>query len=219
MAGKQRILIVSGGQIEDAFVTALLEENKYHMTIACDRGMTYFKRSGRLPDLILGDFDSANAAELEYFQTQTDVKIEQFPKEKDWTDTELAVRRALELSPMQIDLVGATGSRLDHVLGNVQLLALGLEHKTTIYLLDAHNRIRLVDGPIAIKKTEQFGDYISLIPYAGAVQQVTLRGMKYPLDQATLTPDITLGISNEIVEETAYITFADGKLLVMETKD
>ena len=210
MAGKQRILIVSGGQIEDAFVTGLLEENKYHMTIACDRGMTYFKRSGRLPDLILGDFDSANAAELEYFQTQTDVKIEQFPKEKDWTDTELAV---------QIDLVGATGSRLDHVLGNVQLLALGLEHKTTIYLLDAHNRIRLVDGPIAIKKTEQFGDYISLIPYAGAVQQVTLRGMKYPLDQATLTPDITLGISNEIVEETAYITFADGKLLVMETKD
>lgn len=216
---ENRILIVSGGSIEDAFVLDLLEKNKYGTVIACDRGIEFFRRNDLHPDLILGDFDSADQTAVNYFKEQTNVRLEQFPAQKDWTDTELAVRRALEFEPDHIDLVGATGSRLDHVLGNLQLLALGLERGIPIVLLDAHNRIRLIERALTIKRKEQYGNFVSLIPHGGAVYGLTLRGMKYPLDGAELTPDISLGISNEIVDEEALISFTKGKLFVMETKD
>lgn len=213
------ILIVSGGRIGDAFALDLLKNNGYGTVIACDSGMEFFRRNGLYPDLILGDFDSADTAAVNYFKDQTDVRIEQFPARKDWTDTELAVRRALELLPDHIDLVGATGSRLDHVLGNLQLLAFGMEAGIPIFLLDEHNRVRMIDQTLTISKREQYGDFVSLIPCGGTVRGVTLQGMKYPLDKATLTPDISLGISNEIVDETATISFTEGRLFVLETKD
>lgn len=216
---EHKILIVSGGSIEDDFVRDLIQKNDYETVIACDSGMEFFYRNGLHPDLILGDFDSADQSVVKAFREQGDVRLEQFPAQKDWTDTELAVRRALESGADQIDLVGATGSRLDHVMGNLQLLALGLEKGVTISLLDAHNRIRLIDQPLTIKKKEQYGDYVSLIPHGGAVCGLTLKGMKYPLFGATLTPDVSLGISNEIVDEEASISFQEGRLFVFETRD
>ena len=216
---EHKILIVSGGSIEDVFVHELIENNEYGTLIACDRGMEFFWRNALRPDLILGDFDSVDRAVLESFRKQTDVRLEQFPAKKDWTDTELAVRRALELGADRIDLVGATGSRLDHVFGNLQLLALGLEQGVQILLMDANNRIRLIDRPLTLKKKEQFGDFVSLIPHGGAVCGLTLTGMKYPLEDGTLTPDISLGISNEIADEEATISFTQGALFVMETRD
>ena len=216
---ENRVLIVSGGSIDDAFVLDLLEKNGYETVIACDSGMEFFRRNGLYPDLILGDFDSADRNTVDYFKEQTKVRLEQFPAQKDWTDTELAVRRGLELEPEHMDLVGATGTRLDHVLGNLQLLALCLEAGVQIFLMDAHNRIRLADRPLKLTKSEQYGDFISLIPYGGEVSGLTLKGMKYPLDGATLRQDVTLGISNEIVDDEALIFFTEGKLYVMETKD
>ena len=216
---RKKVLIVSGGSLEDAFVLTLMKKNEYQMVIACDSGLEFFARNKLCPDLILGDFDSADREVVETFRLRTDVKLEQFPAQKDWTDTELALRRALELSPDGIDLVGAMGTRLDHVLGNLQLLALGLKAGIPIHLLDAHNRIRLIDRPLILKKEEQYGDFVSLIPHGGAVFGLTLKGMKYPLEGATLTSDVSLGISNEIIEEKAEISFTEGALFVMETKD
>ena len=213
------ILIVSGGRMEDAFVLELMKKNNYQTMIACDSGMEFFWRNNICPDLILGDFDSADPDIVNVFRQREDVDLEQFPSQKDWTDTELAVRRALELAPDRIDLVGVTGSRLDHVMGNLQLLALGLESGVPMFILDAHNRIRLIDRPLTIKKEEQFGEYISLIPHGGLVGGLTLKGMKYLLSGATLTPDISLGISNEIIDEEAQIIFTVGRLFVFETRD
>ena len=216
---ERKILIVRCGSVADDFVSNLMKKNSYEVVIACDSGMEFFYRNRLHPDLILGDFDSADQHVVNAFREQTDIRMEQFPAQKDWTDTELALRRALELSPDGIDLVGAMGTRLDHVLGNLQLLALGLKAGIPIHLLDAHNRIRLIDRPLILKKEEQYGDFVSLIPHGGAVFGLTLKGMKYPLEGATLTSDVSLGISNEIIEEKAEISFTEGALFVMETKD
>ena len=133
---KSRILIVSGGSIEDAFVLDLLEKNSYETVIACDSGMEFFHRNSLYPDLILGDFDSTDRTTVDYFKEQTEVRLEQFPAQKDWTDTELAVRRALELRPDHLDLVGATGSRLDHVFANVGLLCQTIERGIDMQIVD-----------------------------------------------------------------------------------
>ena len=215
---RKTILIVTGGDIADTFVCGLIAEQGYDFVIACDRGMEFFRRNGLYPDLIVGDFDSADESFVRYFKENSQVRMEQFPSEKDWTDTELAVRRALDMRPDHIDLVGAVGSRLDHVLGNLQLLDMGLEHGIEIFLLDVHNRVRLIDHPLTIGREEQYGTYISLIPYNSTVN-VSLYGMKYPLDHVDLAPGVTLGISNEIVEEQARICFTDGMMFVIESKD
>lgn len=216
---EHKILIVSGGCIDDALVRGLLGGNEYKTVIACDGGTEFFRRNGCVPDLIVGDFDSARAGTIHFFKNKGNVRVEQFPPEKDWTDTELAVRRALEDQPAHIDLVGATGSRIDHLLGNVQLLALALSRGVPMFLWDAHNRIRLLEKACVITREEQYGDYVSLLPFGGTAYGVTLEGMKYPLHGATLTPDITVGISNEIVDEQARISFSQGRLLMIEAKD
>ena len=105
------------------------------------------------------------------------------------------------------------------MLGNVCLLGIGLEENIDIFLLDKNNKIRMIDKELSIEKEKQFGKYVSLIPFGGNVEGLTLKGMKYPLDNYNLGGFNSLGISNEIVDDTALITFEKGVLLVIESRD
>lgn len=115
--------------------------------------------------------------------------------------------------------MGATGTRLDHVLGNIELLGIGLKAGIPIQICDAHNRIRMIDRGMTLARKEQFGTYVSLIPYTECVEHLTLTGLKYPLTDACLRGFCSLGVSNEIVADTAEISFESGILLVVESKD
>jgi len=181
--------------------------------------MDFFYRNQIQPDFIIGDFDSAECESLTYFREQGNIMIRELCPMKDDTDTESAIRYALEQGAEQITLLGATGSRLDHVIGNVELLGIGLKAGVPITIMDAKNRIRMIDKGITLKKSEQHGIYVSLLPYTEKVTHLTLRGFKYPLTDATLTGFCSLGVSNEIVEEEAEIAFDGGILLVIEARD
>ena len=139
--------------------------------------------------------------------------------EKDDTDTEYAIREAIRRGAMEIVVIGATGTRIDHVLGNISLLGIGLEEQIKISLVDEHNRIRMINQPLMIRKAEQYGKYVSLIPFSEKVSGVTLRGLKYPLTDYTMGGFNSLGISNEIVSDEATISFSSGELIVIESKD
>ena len=86
-------------------------------------------------------------------------------------------------------------------------------------LLDEHNRIRMIQDALTLEKETQYGKYVSLIPYGGDVQEITLRGFKYLLSDYTMGGFNSLGISNEIVDNRAEIRFRSGILLVIESKD
>ena len=111
------------------------------------------------------------------------------------------------------DLYSATVSLL------VPVLTLNIADSTTIFLLDKNNKIRMIDKELSLEKDKQFGKYVSLIPFGGNVEGLTLKGMKYPLDNYNLGGFNSLGISNEIVDDTALITFEKGVLLVIESRD
>ena len=215
----KRFFIVSGGEIDDTFVCRTISKMRPDVMIAADKGMDFFYRNGIKPDIIVGDFDSAEHESLSYFRGRGDVQIRELCPVKDDTDTESAIRLAIELGACHITLFGATGSRLDHVLGNVELLGIGLQAGVPIEILDTKNRIRMLDTGITIKRDEQYGTYVSLLPYTAEVEHLTLRGFKYPLNDATLRGFCSLGISNEIVEEEAEIAFDGGILLVVEARD
>lgn len=212
----KRALIVAGGSMDTAFGGNYIEKNRFDLTIAADAGMQFFYEAGILPDHIIGDFDSVNRETLRYFKAQKDIGLTQLVPEKDDTDTEAAVRFAMTEGCGEIHILGATGSRIDHMLGNIGLLGIGLEENTEILLADPQNRVRMIKDRLVIPKHEQYGNYVSLLPVTAEVRGVTLLGMKYPLRDFTMHRYRSLGISNEITEDTAEIILREGILLVIE---
>jgi len=89
----------------------------------------------------------------------------------------------------------------------------------TIIILDEYNKVRMINQTLRIRKEEQFGAYISLIPYTPEVTHLYLKGFKYPLNDFTMGSFSSLGISNEIIKEEAEIIFQEGILLVIEARD
>ncbi len=214
-------LIVSGGYLESKFACAYIERHPCELTIAVDSGMEFFYEYGRIPDYIVGDFDSVRPEILHYFQSLEQKKpiILQFQPEKDETDTELAMRTAIEKGTKMIHLLGATGSRVDHMIGNIHLLGAAMKQGVECFMVDKHNRMRMIERGIVLKQQEQYGNYVSLFPFTPQVRGLTLTGFKYPLDHYPLECYHSLGVSNEIVEEKAVISFEDGVLLMIESRD
>ena len=152
---------------------------------------------------------------------ETSIEIRSFVPEKDWTDTHLAIDFALEKKPEEIVILGGTGTRIDHVLGNLNLLMLPAQNNVQAYMVDPWNKICLLKGPAeyTISKEKAYGKYVSVIPFTPVVKKVTLEGFKYPLCNEDITMGNTRGISNEILEENAKITLESGCVLMIESND
>lgn len=221
-----RALIVTGGFIDDKFTLDYIRREKYGVAFAVDRGLLFFHRTGLKPDYIVGDFDSVTEEILEaYESSQRAPQIVKLNPKKDDTDTEHAFKMAIEMGCDSIHLFGATGTRLDHVLGNLQLLGLCLKHQIECLMIDPWNRIRLIDRETVLHKDSQFGRYVSLIPYTPKVTGLTLTGFAYPLTDYTMQSFHVKGalpisgISNEIDKGTARITLQEGILVLVESRD
>lgn len=228
-----KVVIISGGHIEDDFALEWLQENKYELLIAADSGMEFLFRNQLVPDVIAGDFDSVGQEAYEHFVGEgmedascegtwkKDIKPEilRLNPIKDDTDTEFVIREAIRRGATSITVLGGTGTRLDHVIGNVHLLGIGLGCNVEIELVDAHNRVRMISSELVLEREKQFGDFVSILPFAGDAKGVTLKGFKYPLDKAVVKSFSSLGISNEIVEDKAVVQVEEGVLLVIESRD
>lgn len=141
-----------------------------------------------------------------------------YPSEKDFTDTHLALLRAINNGAEVIDLIGATGSRLDHTMTNIFVMKAALDAETECAIYDAHNKIYLTDGNVSVKKCEQYGKYISFAPMTEQAV-LSISGVKYPLENYVLKQGLSLCQSNEIIDETANINVKEGILIVYETRD
>lgn len=212
-------IIVTGGRIDIEFVNSVLEQYSYDYLIGVDRGIEFLKQAGKIPTHIVGDFDSASNGTLRWFQEKKEIEIRTFLPEKDDTDTQIALNLAMELDCEKIYILGGTGTRIDHMLGNLYLLSIPFEKGISCYLMDAHNRIQLCGHSLKLKKSEQFGKYVSLLPHSERVTGLTLKGFYYPLSNATLDNKTALGVSNEIVGEEAEIFLKTGELFVIESRD
>lgn len=212
-----KILIVTGGNVDFSLLGRAEKSRDYQYIIGVDKGLEALVRLGIKPDIAIGDFDSANESIRAMFVDSPGAII--LNCEKDYTDTHVAVLHALRYKPEHILVLGATGTRLDHVQGNYALLKLARMSGVEMVIADGNNRIRMIDRQLSINKKDSFGRYISLIPYSDRVTGISLRGFKYELSNATMIKEETLGISNELREEEGRITLDSGYLLVMETKD
>lgn len=212
-----KTLIVTGGTVDVPFAQSYLKQEQFDYLIAADSGIQFFIQSGITPDEVLGDFDSADPKQLSRLRENPQIVFHQYQPEKDAVDTELALELAMDKKSSEIHILGGTGTRMDHMLGTVRLLGFAMERGIRCYLVDAYNRIRLIQEPTILTKAGQYGDYVSLIPLTTEVSKVTLTGFKYPLHEYTLRGFTSLGISNEIVDDTAVVDFKEGILIFIMT--
>lgn len=210
-----KVLILTGGSVNVDFASEYIRKWNPDQIITADKGLLYAKQLGITPDIILGDFDSCNKNIMEEFSTDEKIIA---PCEKDDTDTGLAMIKAKEIGADEILLIGATGTRLDHVLGNIGQLVFAQRNGMKAQIVDEHNRIQALESESVISKNDQFGKYVSLIPIYQA-SGVTLHGFKYPLNDDTLVFHESWGISNELVKEEGKISFKEGCLLMIESRD
>lgn len=214
-----RAMIISGGTIEKEFALAFITKYQPEYIVAADHGLLFCLENDIKVDMVVGDFDSAPDGVLEKYTQRYQVPVRTFNPVKDATDTEIAVQQVTEQGADEVVLLGATGTRLDHVIGNMQCLHMFLEAGIRARIVDSHNQISLHEASFCIKKEEQFGKYVSFIPAGDSIQHLTLKGFKYPLMDWTVTNKDSLCISNEILEDTACVSFENSRMFMIQSRD
>lgn len=209
-----RGLIVTGGHVDHDLLLKLLK-NKYDHIIAVDGGMNPMWVIHAMPDMLLGDFDSCEQHALTHFRT-LEVPEVRFQAEKDMTDTDLAIEHMIKAGMDQADILGASGSRLDHTLANVMMLFKYVD-KIKLTMFDKNNKVQ-VASKVQVIKPEGY-KYLSLIPVSEKAENVTLTGVAYPLKRAILDRESSFAVSNEIQGDEALLSFESGKLLVLQSND
>lgn len=215
----RQCLIISGGQLDPIFAADYLKNHTFDYVICADNGVAGAKALGLVPDLLVGDFDTARKELVEEYERKQEVKTIRLNPQKDETDTETAVSAALERGYKEIVLLGAMGNRFDHTLANLHMLLMMLKAGAKGYLLDDKNKIYLEESRFCLQKSELYGKYVSLVPFTPKVEGLTLKGFLYPLDNYCLEMGKSIGISNELLDEEGVITFDKGILTVIESHD
>ncbi|MDO8784581.1 MAG: thiamine diphosphokinase [Syntrophales bacterium] len=213
VTAKKMVFVVSGGQARDlALLHANLKVHAGAEIICADGGARHLRSCGLIPDVIIGDMDSLDHDEEEYFE-EMGSKIIRYPREKEETDTQLALEYALEMNPKEIWIFGALGGRLDHAMANVSLLVPGTERGIRIKLVDEWCEVFVVTASCVIEGKP--GQTVSLLPLSSAVTGITLEGFEYPLQDGTMEIGRPYGMSNRLIEARGVISVASGYLLVV----
>lgn len=210
---KKVVFVLSGGPMADAGFFREQRERFGPVSIICaDGGARHACRMGVIPDLVIGDLDSLDG-ELQGCLVRQGSRIMRYPRDKDETDTQLALEMAFMLTPDEILVFGAIGARLDHTLANLSLLVSAAERGIPVRLVDEWCEVFVVKGKAAIEGEP--GQTVSLFPFGSDVAGVTLDGFEYPLTDAVMTVNRSCGISNRLISGTGVIAVESGSLLVI----
>jgi thiamine pyrophosphokinase len=210
-----KVVILSGGSPPSL---ELLKEELMEpsILIGVDSGANCLFQYDIIPDYLIGDFDSIRPEVLCYFNLSKSI-VEKHPIEKDDTDTKLALLKAVELNASTIVFLGCTGSRLDHTFGSLGLLLQCINFGIQAYIRDDKNTIWLTDKSLGI--SGKACEYFSLLAYGSDVNNLTIQGAKYNLDDYLLKLGSSLTISNEFVANKVSISFSSGILMITKSFD
>lgn len=203
----RRCVVIAGAAIGDyARARSYLTTEDFY--VFCDSGLYHREGLGVQPDLIVGDFDS-------HPQPKEPVETIVLPCEKDDTDTVFAVKEALSRGFDDFLFLGCVGGRLDHTLGNVSLLLMLDAKGIPAKIVDDLSEMEIVSGsPV---KVEDHYAYFSLLNISGRAEGVSIRGAKYPLENAEISCEYQYGVSNEVLPGcTAEVSVQNGRLLLIK---
>lgn len=208
------LIIGNGDDVERCY----FDNINFDYIIFADGGLEKAEKLNLRPNLILGDFDSVDTAVLEHYK-KLNIETVTFPPEKDYTDMELAVEHAVKKGFKDIVLIGATGTRLDHTLANIQLLEKYHHQGINLEIIDNNNYISIISDNTDINIKYKKDHFVSLVPVTEKLEGLTLIGFRYPLDNVIVPRGTALLISNEIIQDEGRIILKKGTALVFISKD
>lgn len=209
-----KAFIYVGGSIFPENITEKPEEND--ICIAADSGYSNAQKLGVHPQILVGDFDSLSNDKRNSVPEGT--KIITVPAEKDFTDTQLAVKTAIESGAGNIVIIGGLDGRLDHTLSNLAILESLYESNIRAIITNGANRIRYIKSSSDLIARSRF-KYLSVIACDDKVKGVSVEGCKYPLKNATLSNKFQYAISNEILKNCALVSVKKGGIYIVESTD
>lgn len=210
-----KALIISGGNPpSEKLVNSIL--NKVDIVIGADKGCDTLDKFNIKTDYILGDFDSVNVKTLLAFE-EKGIKKYKFKKEKDDTDTKIAVDLAIEKGAKEIYMLGVTGTRLDHTLANIGLLGYCLDKGVRAYIVDENNYMYVTNKGLNLKGKK--GQVISFRAYKEDIINFNIKGSLYDLKNYNLSVNDGITTSNEFVDSNISISFDSGTVMIIYTKE
>lgn len=210
----KRVVIFAGGELSTDYLSVLDEGD---FIIGADRGALFLISNGYTPDIAVGDFDSVSLEAFQEIESKSKKTITCDAVNKDLTDSEMALDLAMDQQPESIVLLGVTGTRIDHTLASIQMMTRALQRQINCYVMDSHNYITLTGSQALIQDLGY--TYVSLLPLTPEVTGITLDGLEYPLNDATLKLGQSLAVSNKLISSTGTVTIRSGLLLIIQSKD
>jgi thiamine pyrophosphokinase len=204
------VVVLTGGDPVDPTIADEVPDDAF--VIAADSGLHTARAFGRRVDLVIGDLDSASP-EAVAEAVADGSQVERHPAAKDRTDLELALDRAVERAPARVLVVGGYGGRVDHFVANTLVLASDRYRSIAIEALVGDDRVHVVRDHLDLRGEP--GDLITLLPVHGAVHGVTTTGLRYQLEDESLWPGSTRGVSNCFAARHASVEVGEGVLLAV----
>lgn len=181
------------------------------LVIGADRGYLTLVENQIKPDIAIGDFDSYKGK----IQCENIIK---YPVKKDFTDSALAIEKAISMGYKKIVVYGAIGGLLDHTLANIALLSEYTKKGFEISFVDGENVVfALYNNKVTFSK--EASGRISVFSYTDVSNGVCEKGLLYELDNAILKNTVPLGVSNEFIGSIAEISIKEGILIVYTSKE
>lgn len=201
----KKAVIISAGTVEK------IDVNENDFVIAADGGYDRAKANGISVNLSVGDMDSARN------EPESDIECIILKPDKDFTDSEFALREALLRGYKKIDIYGATGTRLDHTLANIFMLKRFTADDNEIRIIDKNNMIIAINREYTLSGMQ--GKTVSFIPADSVASGVTLKGFFFPLNDSDIELGTTLTVSNVVTESEATVKVKKGTLIMMISED
>ena len=216
-----KAVLVCNGSINELGIIRKYSARAQYL-LGVDGGASHIIDSGLMPDAVFGDLDSIRNEHLDLLKSK-EIKIFKYPTEKDFTDSTAALNFALHKGCREIVLLGATGTRLDHMLANIlNLRNLALEGVNCLIADDNNEICAFTHSYERDIETLPFETrLVSLIPLTDEVTGVTTKGLKYMLFNADLSSkNPSHGVSNEIIDDMFSVEITgSGVLMLIISRD
>lgn len=199
--------IFGAGEFSPCEITLTDED----LVIAADGGYDHLIRMGLRADIALGDFDSVTSNEI---WEDTICEKYTYPPEKDDTDMMLAIKLGLTKGFQNFAIYGGLGGRLDHTLANIQALSYLASKGAQAILFHEDYKLTVIQNSSFILSKDITG-YVTVLSLSDKSENVSIKGLKYELEGATLSNTFPLGVSNEATGKKGIISVENGTLLIL----